>query len=44
MSQPLLPLLYFPPVAWLALLWRSEQVTLEACENYQKGSLPMQML
>lgn len=39
MSQPLLPLLYFPPVAWLALLWRSEQVTLEACENYQKGSL-----
>ncbi len=39
MSQPLLPVFYFPPVAWLALLWRSEQVTLEAYENYQKGSL-----
>lgn len=39
MPVPLLPLLYFPPVAWFSLLWRVEKVTLEACENYQKGSL-----
>lgn len=39
MQQPLLPLLYFPSVAWLSLLYRSEEVMLEACENYSKGSL-----
>lgn len=39
MAQPLLPVLYFPPVSWFAQLWPMEKVTLEACENYQKGGL-----
>ncbi|MEO6040208.1 MAG: WbqC family protein [Saprospiraceae bacterium] len=36
---PLLPALYWPPVAWFAQLWAKEKVCLEACENYQKGGL-----
>lgn len=39
MPPPLLPVLYFPPVAWFAQLWPVEEVTLEACEHYQKGGL-----
>ena len=35
----LLPLLYLPPVSWCAAVWNKEVVYLEACENYQKGSL-----
>lgn len=34
----LLELPYLPPVSWYALLWRAEAVTLEACENFQKGT------
>lgn len=34
----LLELPYLPPVSWCALLWQAEAVTLEACENFQKGS------
>ncbi len=37
--SPLLPVFYFPPVSWLSVLWQAGEVTLEACENYQKGSL-----
>lgn len=35
----LLSLAYLPPVAWCAAAWREEEVHLEACENYQKGTL-----
>jgi WbqC-like protein family len=34
----LLELPYWPPVAWLSLLWYSPATTLEACEHFQKGS------
>ncbi len=34
----LLELPYWPPVAWLSLALRSGDVTLEACEHFQKGS------
>lgn len=39
MSLLLLPVFYFPPVAWFAQLWPAAEVTLEACEHYQKGGL-----
>lgn len=29
---------YLPPVSWCAAVWNSEEVYIEACENYQKGS------
>ncbi len=29
---------YLPPVSWCAAAWNSEEVYIEACENYQKGS------
>lgn len=35
----ILPLFYLPPVSWCAAAWNSEDVYIEACENYQKGSL-----
>ncbi len=36
---PILSLPYLPPVSWCAAAWNSENAHLEACENYQKGSL-----
>jgi len=36
---PILSLPYLPPVSWCAAAWNSENAYLEACENYQKGSL-----
>jgi len=38
-AVPLLPVLYFPPVAWLSQLWNAPDILLEAHENYQKGGL-----
>lgn len=38
-AMPLLPLFYLPPVSWCAAAWNNEAVLIEACENYQKGSL-----
>ncbi|MCC7246349.1 MAG: WbqC family protein [Saprospiraceae bacterium] len=38
MPDVLLYLPYLPPVSWCAAAWSAEQVTLEACEHYQKGS------
>ncbi len=38
-TRLLLPVLYCPPVAWVAQLWACPEITLEACENYQKGGL-----
>lgn len=35
----LLPSSYLPPVSWCAAAWNSKRIFLEACENYQKGSL-----
>ena len=35
----LLSLCYLPPVSWCAAAWSSGDVMIEACENYQKGSL-----
>lgn len=32
-------LYYLPSVSWCAAAWKSDVVHLEACENYQKGSL-----
>jgi hypothetical protein len=29
---------YWPPVSWLVQVWSQPHFTLEACENYQKGS------
>lgn len=34
----LLEVAYLPPVSWLALVWQSPVLWLEACENFQKGS------
>jgi hypothetical protein len=34
----ILPTAYWPPVSHLAAAWTAETLTLEACENYQKGS------
>ena len=28
-----------PPVSWCAAVWRRENIKIEACEHYQKGSL-----
>jgi hypothetical protein len=36
---PLLSLSYLPPVAWCSVAWKADQVALEACDHYQKGSL-----
>jgi hypothetical protein len=36
---PLLSLAYLPPVAWCSVAWQADQVALEACDHYQKGSL-----
>ncbi len=36
---PLLPLAYLPPVSWCTVAWKAEQVAIEACDHYQKGSL-----
>ena len=36
---PILSVSYLPPVSWCAAAWNSENAYLEACENYQKGSL-----
>lgn len=36
---PLLPLCYLPPISWCVAAWNSDGILLEACENYQKGSL-----
>jgi hypothetical protein len=30
---------YFPPISWFSRLWSQAAVALEACENYQKGSV-----
>jgi hypothetical protein len=30
---------YLPPISWCAAAWDKEEVFIEACENYQKGSL-----
>ena len=35
----LFSLAYLPPVAWCSVAWKGEQVALEACDHYQKGSL-----
>ena len=32
-------LFYLPPVSWCLAAWGTDVVRLEACENYQKGSL-----
>lgn len=37
-STILLELPYLPPVSWMALVWQSDALWLEACENFQKGS------
>lgn len=29
---------YFPSMHWFSRLWNQSSITLEACENYQKGS------
>ena len=39
MLLPVLSLPYLPPVSWCAAAWNNEDVYIEACENYQKGSL-----
>ena len=36
---PHFTLYYLPPVSWCAAAWNSEAIVVEACENYQKGSL-----
>lgn len=38
MEKIVVELPYWPPVSWLALLWRQPVVALEACEHFQKGS------
>lgn len=38
-SMTILSLPYLPSIAWCAAAWNSTEVYLEACENYQKGSL-----
>jgi hypothetical protein len=35
----ILSLAYLPSVSWCAAVWNIEDVYIEACENYQKGSL-----
>lgn len=30
---------YFPPTDWFSRLWHQSAIALEACENYQKGSV-----
>ncbi len=34
----LIELPYLPPVAWFAQIWEAEEVVLEACEHFQKGT------
>lgn len=34
----LIELPYLPPVSWMSLVWNTPALTLEACENFQKGS------
>lgn len=35
----ILSLPYLPPISWCAAVWDQEEIYVEACENYQKGSL-----
>lgn len=34
----MLELGYLPPVSWMCLLWNTPDLSLEACEHFQKGS------
>lgn len=38
MTNILTELPYLPPVSWMAMIWEKQELCLEACENFQKGS------